>query len=332
VSAPPPTLIVGSEQILVDRAIRAARKQAGEHLAALPERRDVSLASEEAVAELREALSPTLFADPVLLVISDADEFDDATFAVVEEALSNPTDGIALAITHPGGVKGKRYLTALRAAGAQEVACPALKKGRPTQEFLANEVRRHGRKTTSDAMRALYEAIGHNIPLLVGAIDQLCTDVEANPLTEEHVRSYFAGVADMQGYSVSDAVLDRRPVDALRDVRWVSESTGRNSSPLAVTAALASAVRQVARVQSLPTSMSEADIMRETGIRLDFQVRNARARGKRWRPDRLARAAVLLGDLDIALKGGLRAGEALEPTQKLHELENYVVRTATRGE
>lgn len=326
----PLTLIVGSERVLVDRALAQARTAARDTFGRDPDRREITLGDDEAKSDLLEALSPTLFGEPTLIILRDADKFEDPIFAVVEQALANPPEGVALVVLHPGGVKGKKFLTALRAAGAEDVACPAIKKGRETSEFLAGEVRRHGRKSTPEALRALQEAVGHDLPLLVGAIAQLCSDVESGPITEEHVHLYFAGVADMQGYRISDAVWERRPVDALRDLRWSAQSIGRGGVGPAVTAAVASGLRNIAKVQSLPSTMSDADVKAETGISQDWMLRNIRARAKRWRPDRLARAAVTLSDLDVAMKGGLRRGEALDSDQKLHELEEYVVRTASR--
>jgi DNA polymerase-3 subunit delta len=207
-----------------------------------------------------------------------------------------------------------------------------LKKGRQTEDFLAAEVRRRGRKATPGAIHALYEAIGHDVALLLGAIAQLCSDVESGPIDEDAVARYFVGVADVQGYRVSDAVWDRRPVEALRDLRWMAESSGRAGVGPAVTAMLGSGLRSLVRVQGLPPTVSEAEAMQETGIKFDWQLRNARNRAKRWRADRLALAVVGLADLDVAVKGGLREGESRDVDQKLHDMESYVVRTASRSE
>ena len=324
----PLTLIVGSEQVLVDRALADARAAARERFGEAPTVLTLSVA-ESAPEALAEALSPTLFGEATLVVLTDADSFEDTTFPVLERAIADPPDGFAVVVHHPGGVKGKRYLTAIRGAGANEVSCSALKKGRATQDFLLDEVRRHGRKATPDALRALYDSIGHDLPLLVGAIGQLCTDVETDPISDDDVRLYFAGIADMQGYRVSDSVWERRPVDALRDLRWAVESTGRAGVGPAITAAIASGLRNMARIQGMPPSASDADIMQETGIRFDWQVRNMRARAKKWRPDRLAKATVTLSGVDVAMKGGLRPGDALDVDQKLHVLEEFVVRTAS---
>ena len=324
----PLTLIVGSEQVLVDRALSDARTAAHEIFGDAPTVMTIGL-SETTPEALAEVLSPTLFGEATVIVIADADAFDDATFAVLERAIADPPDAFAVVVHHPGGVKGKRYLTAIRGAGANEVACSAIKKGRATQDFLVDEVRRRGRKATPEALRTLYDAIGHDLPLLVGAIAQLAADVETDPISEDDVRLCFAGIADMQGYRVSDSVWERRPVDALRDLRWAVEATGRSGVGPAITAAIASGLRSMARVQGMPPSASDADVMQETGIRFDWQVRNIRARAKKWRPDRLARATVTLSGVDVAMKGGLRPGDALDIDQKLHVLEEFVVRTAS---
>ena len=328
----PITLIVGSEEVLVRQALEEARAEAREREGTDPDRRSVSAADEGAVPALAEALGPTLFDEPALVIVTDADQIDDALWRVIEAAIADPPPGVSLVIAHPGGVKGKKYLTAVRGAGATDVSCAALKKGRQTEDFLAAEVRRRGRKATPGAIHALYEAIGHDVALLLGAIAQLCSDVESGPIDEEAVARYFVGVADVQGYRVSDAVWDRRPVDALRDLRWMADSSGRAGVGPAVTAMLGSGLRALVRVQGLPPTISDAEAMQETGIRFDWQLRNARNRAKRWRADRLAAAAVGLADLDVAVKGGLREGESLDVDQKLHDMESYVVRTASRSD
>jgi DNA polymerase-3 subunit delta len=325
----PITLITGSEEVLVRQALEDTRRNVRERDGAEPDRRTMSAADEGAAAALAEALGPTLFDEPALVVITDADQIDDAIWRVIESAIADPPPGVSVVVVHPGGVKGKKYLTGLRSAGADEVSCAALKKGRATEDFLAAEVRRRGRKSTPGAIHALYEAIGHDLALLVGAIAQLCSDVESGPIDEEAVARYFVGVADVQGYRVSDSVWDRRPADALRDLRWMAESSGRAGVGPAVTAMLGSGLRALVRVQGLPPAISDADAMQETGIRFDWQLRNARNRAKRWRADRLAAAVVGLADLDVAVKGGLREGDSRDLDQKLHDMESYVVRTAS---
>lgn len=325
------TLITGPEMVLVDGALADARREARERDGSEPDRRCVSAAAEGAASVLAEALSPTLFGDPTLIIITEADQIDDELWAVIEGAIAEPPDAVSLAVHHPGGVKGKKYLTALRAAGSRDVSCAALKRGRQTQDFLMHDVRQRGRKATPGAMQALYAAIGHDLALLIGAIAQLCSDVETGPIDEEAVAKYFVGVVDVQGFRVSDAVWEHRAVDALRDLRWMSESSGRGGVGPSATAMMGGGLRALVRVQGLPPGMNDADAMRESGVKFDWQLRIARNRVKQWRPDRLASATVFLSDLDVAVKGGLRPGESLDVDQKLHALESFVMRTAARA-
>lgn len=322
-TAAPVTLVVGTEGVFIDRAVGeiVAAVRAGDPMA---ERRVIDAAGEDAAAELAEAVAPTLFGNGAIVVIDSAENLDDAGIAALRDLIVAPVDGIACVVLHEGkGNKGKKVLTALREAGVPEVACPALRKGRDTMSFLTGEVRRHGRKATPDALRVLYDAIGHDPRALAGAIDQLCVDVEGDPIDEEMVRRYFVGVADVAGFQVADAVWERRTAQALGDLRWVVQTQGRASVGPAVTAALAFGLRAVARVQGMPRGMSDAAIASEIGMP-PWKVKVAAAQGRRWRADRLAAATVRLAGLDVSMKGGLR-GAALDADQKLAVLERFVL-------
>ncbi len=320
---PPVTLIVGPEAVLVDRAVAEIVAAARIHDASA-ERRVIDGAGDDAAGDLAEAVAPTLFGDGAIVVIEAGESLDERAVAILTDLIAAPVEGVAVVVVHEGkGNKGKKILTALRGAGAPEVACPALRKGRDTIAFLTNEVRRHGRKATSDALRVLYDAVGHDPRALAGAIDQLCADVEADPIDEVVVRRYFVGVADVAGYQVADAVWERRTAQALGDLRWVVQTQGRSSVGPSVTAALGSGLRAVARVQGMPRGMSDAAIAGEIGMP-PWKVKVATAQGRRWRPDRLAAATVRLAGLDVAMKGGLR-GAALDSEQKLAALERFVL-------
>jgi len=330
-AVPPPsvTLIVGPEPVLVDRAVAdvVAAVRAVDPSA---ERRIIDGASDDAAADIAEAVAPTLFGDGAIVVIESGESLGESALSMLTELIDAPVDGVAVVVVHEGkGNKGKKVLTALRGAGAPEIACPALRKGRDTMSFLTAEVRRHGRKATSDALRVLYDAVGHDPRALAGAISQLCADVDADPIDEAVVRRYFVGVADVAGYQVADAVWERRTAAALGDLRWVVQTQGRSSVGPAVTAALGSGLRAVARVQGMPRGMSDAAIAGEIGMP-PWKVKVATAQGRRWRPERLAAATVRLAGLDVAMKGGLR-GAALDAEQKLAALERFVIDVGADG-
>lgn len=326
------TLVVGSEEYLVDRAVTAA-VAVGRARGA--ERRIVEGSADTAARDLAEALSPTLFDDAAVIVVRDADALDDEARRVLEEAATAPPPGITLVVVHPGGNRGRGVLTAMRAVvtatGGEEVSCAPLRKGSDTLAFLTEEVRRHRRAASADALRALYDAIGHDLGRLAAAVSQLCADVESDPLGVDDVRRYFAGVADVAGFTVSDDVWDQRGDQALRDLRWMLAGGGAAGSLPAVTSALAGGLRAVARVQGMGPGASPADVARDVGLP-PWKVRLVRGQARRWRPERLAAATVRLSGLDLAVKGGEGSGTALEPVQKHLALERFVVEVAGAGE
>lgn len=319
-SLAPLTLVVGPEEVLIERAISTI---VADVRRVNPDAQKVVIdaAEDDATGHLVEALAPTLFGDTSVVVVRSAEQLDDRGLDTLRAHLGDPGDSFCV-VAHPGGARGKGVLTALRKEKVAEVACSAMRKGRDTLSFLTSEVRRHGRKATPDAMRVLYEAIGHDPVALCAAVSQLCSDVEADPIDEEAVRRYFVGVADMSGYHVSDAVWERRAGDALLDVRWVTVAQGEASAGVAVAAALGFGLRALVRVQGMPRGMSEDAIAADVGMPA-WKVRTALAQARRWRPERLAAATVRLAGLDVAMKGGL-PGRALDADQKMYALESFV--------
>jgi DNA polymerase-3 subunit delta len=236
---------------------------------------------------------------------------------------------VFLVLTHPGGVKGKALLDAIRASGAEVVDCAPIKKGKVTTEFLTREFALHKRKVTALAVTALYESVGNDLGLLAGAVSQLCSDVDANPIDIDDVHDYFAGVADVSGFAISDAVWDRKYVEALRTLRQAMlTSDGGRVGPMTV-ASLASGLRTLVRVGGLPPGTSQAVVAKEAGVP-PWKVEPLRRQWTRWSGDqrRLAAAVVALADADGAMKGGVLEGSSLDPEQKLLALEALVAATS----
>ncbi len=327
-SAPTITLAIGAEQVLVDRAVSSVVTQV--RRADPAAMRTVIAAGDESAAHaLREAAAPNLFGDGGIVIIEGVDAADDAMGVAIREVLADLPDATYLVFTHPGGTKGKALLDAIRAAGAEQVDCPTLKKGRATTDFLTKEFARNKRKATPDAVAAMYEAIGHDLGLLCGAVSQLCADIDQDPIDADAVHEYFAGVAEVSGFAIADAVWDRRHAEALRMLRQAMLTSGSNSLGPSTVASLASGLRTLVRVGGMPPGASEADVAREAGVP-PWKVKVLRRQWSRWSGDqrRLAAAAVSLAEADAAMKGGVGEGSSLDAEQKLLAMEILVAGSA----
>ncbi len=322
------TLAIGAETVLVERAVRAV-STAARRADPSVQRSVIDGGDDRAAHELREAAAPNLFGDGGVVVIEGIDGADDQLARAVREVIADQSDNVFLVFTHPGGNKGKALLDDLKAAGAQVVDCQPLKRGKATTEFINHEFASRKRRATSDAVVALYEAIGQDLGLLGSAVSQLCSDVEVNPIGADDVRDYFAGVAGISGFSIADAVWERRYAEALRMLRQAMLSSDAGRVGPSTVSSLASGLRSLVRVGGMPPGASEADIAREVGVP-PWKVKTLRNQWSRWSGDqrRLAASVVALADADGAMKGGVREGSSLDAEQKLLALEILVATTA----
>ena len=324
------TLIRGGETALADRAtavaVDAIRKETSG-----ADRTVLDASADDGADALRYACAPTLFGDDVIVQVTNLQSGDDSFAAALAEVLADHPDHVYLIVMHDGTAGGKKLLEALREAGAQEVECKAVKKGKPTIEVLTKEFTRHRRHATADAVHVLYEAVGHDLPMLFAAVSQLVADVPDDPITEDHVRDYFAGVADVAGWKIAEQVWQRRPSGALESVRYAVASGNENSVGLTSVLALASALRDIIRVGGMGPGASDADVAREVGL-APWQVSKVRAQWSRWSGDqrRLAASLVDLADAEAMMKGGLKPGQSLDVEQKLYALERLVVESSAR--
>ena len=322
------TLAIGGEAVLVDRAVRAVSAKARAEDPSV-QRSVIRGADEEAAHALREAAAPTLFGDGAVVVIEGIDGADDALAGALREVIADLPENVHLILTHPGGNKGKALLDDLRSAGAEQVDCQVVKRGKATLEFLNREFQAHKRKVTPDAVTALYDAIGQDLGLLAGAISQLVSDVDASPITADDVHHYFAGVADVSGFTIADAVWDRRYAEAMRTLRQAMLSADAGRVGPSTVSSLATGLRTLVRVGGMPPGASEGDVAREAGVP-PWKVKALRRQWSRWSGDqrRLAASVVALADADGAMKGGVREGSSLDTEQKLLALEILVAQTA----
>jgi DNA polymerase III subunit delta len=325
------TLLVGGETFLVGRAV--ARVLAGARAVdPAVERRDVDATDPAALGALQTALSPSLFGDAAVVVIAGLADAPDPVHAALLAGLADLADGTWVVAEHAGS-RNKRSLEALRAApvpgGVAEVACTEVKRGRPTRELLEAEARAAGRRLTTDGADALVMALGSDISLLVGALEQLMADEPDDPIDAAVVTATFAGVAEVSGFQLADAVWEGRALLALQRLRW--GLAGQTVTGAGAVGSLASGLRAMVRVVGTPRGMAEADVARVAGVP-PFKVRALRAAAAGWEPGQLADAVVTLAEVDAQVKGGLRPGESLEPAQKVHALEAFVMHTGGLGE
>ena len=206
-AAPAPVnVVVGEEELLVERSvsalIAAARQTLAtdDGLAAGPVRparmtervpgdpattpgdiHDVAAGS-LAVGELTSLTSPSLFGGGTVVVIRAAqDAGKDVADEIVRYA-ADPAPDAVLIMTHAGGAKGKALLTSLKKAvpDREMTECPKITRFSDRLDFVRGEFRRAGRVADEGGLRALLDAVGSDLREIAAACSQLAADVEGH--------------------------------------------------------------------------------------------------------------------------------------------------------
>jgi DNA polymerase III subunit delta len=298
------TMVVGDEELLVERAITAVIGAA--RLAdADTDVRDLALLEPGQLAELT---SPSLFGERRVLVLRDVEQLAKEVVDEVVGSCGDLADEIVIVLVHKGGARGKPLLDAVIALGAQRVDCAKLTRPSERVDFVRAEFRNASRAVTENGARALIEAVGNDLRELGAACAQLCTDTDGQ-VDGELVARYYRGRAEATGFAVSDRALEGRLGEALEQLRW---ALAVGVAPVLITSALAQGIRALAKVASAPRGLRGAELARELEMP-PWKVDRVRAQLRGWTPTGVATAVTAIATADEQVKGGgTDAGYALE--------------------
>jgi DNA polymerase-3 subunit delta len=318
-------LAVGKEQVLVQRVIDGMLASARKVDPAMV-RQEINAANDSAAGDLVNALSPSLFGELTVLVVQGIDSATDDVAAILLEAVTDIPEHIRIVMTHPGGVKGKKLLEAIRKTGALEAACGEL-KSKDLEAALVAEFRKYDRKATSAAISQLQASVGSGLGELLAAVSQLCADVDGELIDEVAVAQYYEGVVGVMGWDLSDAMWEAKPVELLEKFRWAMANDSNSAVP--AVSAISNGLRALIKYASAPANLSENELAPLVGVP-PWKLRFLRSQKMKWHPDQLAMAARLLALADRSSKGtvydvAIPGGRSLEPAQVQYHIEKELM-------
>ncbi|MFT4081244.1 MAG: DNA polymerase III subunit delta [Nocardioides sp.] len=236
------TLVTGKEEYLGERTVAAVRAAVRSHdpEAELSE----ALAADLTLGTLGELSAPSLFSQIRCVVVRALENLPDESVAGLLDYAAAPVDDVALVLVHTGGVKGSGTLTKLRKLETVTEHKSEELKPAELPRFIAAEVRAHGAQIEEEAAAFLVQAVGGDLRGLAAAAHQLAGDFPGARITDEQVRRYFGGRAEVKNYVIADAILAGNRVKAFEELRWALET---GSSPVYVLSAIAGQTRSVAQ-------------------------------------------------------------------------------------
>ena len=298
VTPAPLRLVLGDEEFLVERAVRAAFDSVRlvDPAADLTRVRVTDLTP----PELTELVSPSLFAEARVVVLEAAQEAgQDVADAIVAYGAA-PSEGMVLVVVHTGGGRGKAAKAlpaALRKAGAEITECPKITKPGDRESFVRNEIRRAGGRADQAAVATLIEAVGSDLRELASAATQLVADTDG-AVDEQAVRRYHRGRAEVTGFVVAEKAVTGDVGAALEALRWAKQV---GVAHVLIADALADAVRTVARVVAAGRAEPNR-LAGELGMP-PWKVRKATGQSRGWRQPGLAEAMRVVAEVNADVKG-----------------------------
>src|SRR5215472_15462330 len=248
----PVTVIVGDEELLVERAVLAVTAEAADAggagdaagtAAGLPGVHDVR-AADLKPGDLPGLTPPSLFRGGCLVIVRSVQDATKDVAAELARQAAAPAPEVMLVLTHSGAARNKSLLADLAGQGARRIDCPPVKRFGERVDFLRAEFGRAGRKADDGGLRALLDAVGTDLRELAAASSQLAADTTGE-INQATVARYYRGRAEATGFTVADRAVEGKLADALEQLRWAL-ATG--VSPVLISSALAQGVRALGRV------------------------------------------------------------------------------------
>ncbi|BAU96683.1 DNA polymerase III subunit delta [Corynebacterium suranareeae] len=290
-------LILGDDEFLAERARLKIVQDIRESMAN-PDSLQVSTlkASEITQGELLDALSPSLFAEDRVVVLTNMDQAGQDAVDLTLSAAVNPGPGTYLIVMHSGGGRSKSMVKKLEKIAVVHGAEKLKDRDRPA--WVKQEFKNHKVAVTPDVVHALLEGVGSDLRELASAVSQLVDDTQGN-VTVEKVRDYYVGVAEVSGFDIADSACAGQVSKAVASTRRALQL---GTSPVALAAALSMKVGQIARLYSTRGRINGFELAKELGMP-PFVVEKTAKVARNWSGDSVSEAVILMADLDAAVKG-----------------------------
>lgn len=288
-------LVVGDDEFLAERAVAGVVEAAR---AADPDTVvETYAAGDMTPGDLMAAVSPSLFGGARVVVVRDGQDAKKDVANAILAYVGAPEPDVTLVVTHAGGAKGKALADGLRSAGAKVVSVPT-PRYEQRNAFVRDEVRRLGGRCSEAAVDALVEAVGSSTRELAAACQQLVADT-GGQIDLTHVTRYYRGRAEVNGYTISDAVMAGDLPAALDALRW---ALNIGVDPVPIADALAVGVRTLSRVAAAGRA-DPKQLASSLGMHW-FTIKKAQGWASGWSPDALAQAMNIVGTCNVDVRGG----------------------------
>jgi DNA polymerase-3 subunit delta len=250
--------------------------------------------------ETSDLATPSLFGERRALLIRECQALPAESARELRDYLASPSPDALCLLTHVTKGKSAPPLAKAVEAGGGLVKQVSLKRQELPRWVLERAAAR-GLAIRPPAAGELISVLGEDPATLDQAVEQLAGAFGGAEVGVGEVRSQFEGIGEAQVWDLCDQAFAGRAGEALVTLRSLLE---RRNDPLLILGSIASRVRDLLRVRSLPERMPAAEAARAAGLRFDWQLRRYREQSRRFTADQLAEVHTRVVEADRAIKGG----------------------------
>ena len=267
-------------------------------------------ASEWQGGELQDLATPSLFGEPRALLVTDVRSLSKDATAEIATYLTAPDPTAALVLCCTTAERGKPPAALVRivepAGAIRQVAVPR----KDLEGWVLMRATRHQLDLTAPAARAIVDTIGVETAQLAAAVQQLASAFPGQRVGPAQVHQQFRGLGEQKTWDLCDKAFGRDLPGAIRSLRAIEEG---GDEALMVLGGIASRVRDLIKVRSLPERLPPGEVAKRAGLRFDWQARRYLQQARHFSLEDLVRLHERITEVDRALKSGGTA-DVIMPT------------------
>ncbi len=251
--------------------------------------------------ETSDLATPSLFGERRGLLVTDAKRLPEEAMAELRDYLAGPDPEAPLVLLAVVGERAKAPAALVKLVqGVGEVHEIRVQR-RDLPGWLRQRAKAKGLPLAPEGAAALVERLGEAPAALEQALDQLATAFPGERITADVVARQFRGLGDQHVWDLCDKAFSRDLGGSMRSLRTLM--AGRED-PLLVLGGIASRLRDLLRVRSLPERLPPAELAGRAGLRFEWQARRYRDQARRFGIEELVRLHERVAWADRALKSG----------------------------
>ena len=260
--------------------------------------------------ELQDLATPSLFGEPRALLVTDMRSLSKDAMGELASYLAAPDPDAPLVLCCTTAERGKPPTALLKhvepVGTIRQIAVPR----KDLESWVLHRAARLELDLTPQASRALVDTVGIETAQLVAALQQLSTAFPGQRIAPAQVRQQFRGLGEQKTWDLCDKAFGKDLAGAIRSLRAIEES---GDEALMVLGGIASRLRDLIKVRSLPERLPLGEVAKRAGLRFDWQARRYLQQARHYSLEELVRLHERVTEVDRALKSGGTA-DVIMPT------------------